>query len=214
MNRPIHIIDDDALWRAIVAEMIQALPGFVAVEWESGNAFHDSPDKAPGIALIDVKMPGMSGDELLVLLDQARFLPIMMSGSADIALAVEAVKRGAFDFLEKPCSAQKLEDTIAKASREFEQRYHEALRREEDLARFEALSHREREILAEIAGDSSNREAGEKFGISVRTVEAHRARIMLKLGMSSFAEVVSLAHGCGFAAERRKRSDVSARGAV
>lgn len=214
MTRPVHIIDDDALWRAIVAEMIHASPGFVAVEWESGNAFHDSPDKAPGIALIDVKMPGMSGDELLVALDHDRYLPIMMSGSADIALAVEAVKRGAFDFLEKPCSAQKLSDTVGKASKEFEGRYRKSVERERDRARFEALSQREREILAEIASDSSNRETGEKFGISVRTVEAHRARIMLKLGMSSFAEVVSLAHGCGFVAERRRRADAGVKSAV
>lgn len=207
MDRPIHIIDDDALWCAIVAEMLQNLPDFVPVQWESADDFHACPDKEPGLALIDVKMPGMSGSELLVVLDQDRFLPIMMSGSADIALAVEAVKQGAFDFLEKPCSPERLEETLRKAADEFERRYQEALDREEDRARLEALSQREREILGEIAEDSTNRDVSEKFGISVRTVEAHRARIMLKLGLSSFADVISLAHGCGFAAERRRGTE-------
>lgn len=207
MDRPIHIIDDDPVWRTLVADMLQDLPGFFAVEWASADDFHRSADKQPGLALIDVKMPGMWGNDLLLVLDQERFLPIMMSGSSDIPLAVAAVKQGAVEFLEKPCTAQKLTETILKAAVDFEQRYRVAIEREENLARFEGLTQREREILNEIAEGSSNREAGEKFGISVRTVEAHRARIMLKLGQPSFADVVSLAHACGFASERRKTAE-------
>lgn len=203
MDRPIHIIDDDALWRGVVSEMVRKLSGFRPIEWESGDDFYAAQDKEAGLALIDVKMPGMSGSDLLVDMDQERFLPIMMSGGADVALAVEAVKKGAFDFLEKPCSESKFQETVTTAAAEFERRYSAAIEREKDRARFGALSQREKEILAEIASDNSNREVGEKFGISVRTVEAHRARIMLKLGLPSFSEVVSLAHACGFADERR-----------
>lgn len=210
MGRPVHIIDDDSLWRGIVADMLRNIDGFTPVEWESGTAFDEARGKEPGPVFIDVKMPGLSGNELLLRLDHERYLPVMMSGSADVALAVEAVKLGAFDFLEKPCSADKLEATLRFANEEFEARYKDVLDRERNLARFEALSSREREILHEIACDSSNREVGEKFGISIRTVEAHRARIMLKLGLSSFAEVISLAHSCGFAAERRKGHVVAA----
>lgn len=213
MDRPIHIIDDDALWRAVVSEMVRKLPGYCPIEWETGDDFHNAEDKDAGLALIDVKMPGMSGSDLLVDMDQERFLPIMMSGGADVALAVEAVKKGAFDFLEKPCSEAKFQDTIANAVKEFERRYNAALEREKDRARFGALSQREREILGEIASDSSNREVSEKFGISVRTVEAHRARIMLKLGLPSFSEVVSLAHACGFAEERRSSTQRMTAGA-
>ena len=199
MERLVHIIDDDSLWRAVVVGMLDGLGGYDAVEWHSGSAFDAASDKRSGIALIDVKMPGLSGTQVLQRLDQQRFLPIMMAGNADIALAVAAVKQGAFDFLEKPCSPEKLAEALSAGFEVFEVRYREGLAREEMRRKFEALSDREREIVREIAADNSNRDVSEKFGISIRTVEAHRARVMLKLGSSSFADVVRLAQDCGFA---------------
>ncbi|WP_370177760.1 response regulator transcription factor [Alteriqipengyuania sp.] len=202
MERVVHIIDDDELWRAVLVEMLTKMGDLEVIEWESGDAFHEATGKQPGIALIDVRMPGMSGTELLRQMDQARFLAIMMSGNAEIELAVEAVKRGAFDFLEKPCSIERLAQTIAAGFETFRIRYQREMERAEVFAKFQGLSDREREVTREIVAGSTNREAGDKFGISVRTVEAHRARIMLKLGLPSFADVVRKAHECGFAKSR------------
>tara|TARA_B100001179_G_C18600566_1_gene409950 strand:+ start:3007 stop:3648 length:642 start_codon:yes stop_codon:yes gene_type:complete len=209
MERVVHIIDDDALWRTVLVGMLAPHPDVRTVEWETGDAFRDAVEKAPGLALIDVKMPGLSGTELLGIIDQERFVPIMMSGNADVALAVDAVKQGAHDVLEKPCTPDKLAETISGGFSIFEERHRALLAREATLGKFEALSDREREVVREIAADHSNRAVGEKFGISIRTVEAHRARIMLKLGASSFAEVVSLAHACGFASESRKSRELA-----
>jgi len=147
-------------------------------------------------------LPALSGIDLLKRLDAARYgAPIIMiSADTEVANVVAAVKAGAFDYLIKPLDGRDLVARIGSAIAIYEKRA-EARRPVRPLAREfpgqTALTPRERQVLAEIAGGASNKEAGRRLGISPRTVEVHRARIMDKIGARNAADLVRIVLGGG-----------------
>jgi two-component system response regulator FixJ len=194
----IHIVDDDSAVRDAL-RIIFEMEGFRVSTFADGAAFLAAVrTRTPGCVILDVHMPGRSGLEVLQELGPNFSAPIfMISGQGDIPMAVEAIKHGAHDFLEKPFDA----DTVLTRIREaIEARARQAGDRKQGdgaLAPFageEQLTPREREVLECIALGASNKEAGRQLGISPRTIEVHRARIMEKLGARNTADLVRIVY--------------------
>ena len=195
MPRTVHVVDDDDLARDVISSLVATLPGVSVSAWDSAESFLTAAQDgaAPGVVLLDLNMPGLSGNEALRAFDHNRFPAIIVSGQGQITSAVESLKRGAIDFIEKPITLEKLLGPLKVAFDLLDRNLAQESRSDRDRERLEALSEREVEILALLVDGLTNREVAEKLGLSVRTVESHRARIMLKLDVSSFAEAIRLA---------------------
>jgi FixJ family two-component response regulator len=183
----IDVVDDDAAVRDALCSAL-TLEGLEVRGFGDAQTFLKAVAlRRPDAVLLDVHMPGRSGIDVLRALrtDTGRKPAIMMiSGQADIATAVEAVKLGADDFIEKPFD---LDEVVRKL--------HALLgdqRGEGRLGSLSSLSRREIEIIDVIATGASSKEAGQRLGISPRTVDAHRARIIDKLGVKNTAELMRL----------------------
>jgi two-component system, LuxR family, response regulator FixJ len=190
----ILIVDDDPSVRAALSIVLGA-EGFATASFPDGESFlAAAPSRPPGCLLIDVQLPGCSGLELLKKLDAPRYpAPILViSGRSDIPKAVEAMRNGALDFIEKPFD---LAAVVARV-RDAIQAWQSAPRGNSLVARdfpgHERLTAREREVLTRIVQGASNKEAGRELGISPRTVEVHRARIMEKLGAKNAADLMRI----------------------
>jgi two-component system response regulator FixJ len=187
----IYIIDDDEALRRSLERLLR-VEGFATVSCDSSLNFIDMVSNlAPGCILLDVGMPGMGGLELLARLKGIglRLPVILMTGIGDIAMAVQAMKTGAADFIEKPFDDTSLLKAIAAAlsMAAGEPRHGEA------AVRVGSLSPREREVLDALVAGRSNKAIAYDLGLSVRTVEVHRARMLKRLGTRSLAEAVRLA---------------------
>jgi len=140
-------------------------------------------------------MPGMSGLDLVnYLIDRGWIHPIIViTGHGDVDMAVSAVKAGAFDFIEKPFDETRLLASIRDAVEKGRQRLNDAVEQEKMLARFEALSARQREVMGLAVAGLSSKEIGTRLKISPKTVENHRAWVMLRMGARNVAELVRIA---------------------
>jgi len=189
----IHVIDDDAIIRDSVA-LILARNGFCVQTHDSASEFLDRVDAENTACVItDVCMPGMSGIELLAKLKERRleFPVIIITANGDVPLAVEALKRGALDFLEKPFDDHALLASLREALIQNDG----AEARKGDaavMARLESLTERESEVLTCLLRGSPNKIIAYELGISPRTVEVHRANIMHKMKAGSLAELVRM----------------------
>jgi two-component system, LuxR family, response regulator FixJ len=189
----IHVIDDDAIIRDSVA-LVLARNGFCVQTHDSASVFLERVDADNTACVItDVCMPGISGIELLAKLKERGlvFPVIVITANADVPLAVEALKRGALDFLEKPFDDQ----ALLAALREALIQNDGIETRQEDaavMAKFESLTERENEVLACLLKGSPNKIIAYELGISPRTVEVHRANIMHKMKAGSLAELVRM----------------------
>jgi two-component system, LuxR family, response regulator FixJ len=193
-ERTVHVVDDDAPVRRSLERLLDSA-GFNVVSYETPFAFLDAVSKlVPGCALLDIKMPGMDGLELQTLLRQCGVpLPIvMMTGQGDVQSAVRAMKAGAVDFIEKPYNDDVLLRAIETALSRVD-RADLGLETAEAARRIAALSHREREVLDALVMGRPNKVIAFDLGISIRTVEVHRARMMDRLGVRQFAEAIRLA---------------------
>jgi two-component system response regulator FixJ len=153
--------------------------------------------RTPSCVLLDVHMPGRSGIDILKELDAQRYdAPIfIISAQGDIPLAVDAIKNGAFDFIEKPFAPGAVVDRVRAAIACWKSSGGTPASAEARPAKFpghDRLTPREREILAKIAGGASNKEAGRQLGISPRTIEVHRSRIMEKVNAKNAADLVRI----------------------
>jgi two-component system response regulator FixJ len=169
----------------------------------------------PGCVVLDVRMPGMSGLELLDRLSAAKIqIPvILLTAHADVPMAVRALKAGAIDFLTKPYSGQELLDRINHALAIDQRRREEWAHQKELAARFQSLTPRERSVMELVVLGHSNREIATQLGVSIKTVEAHRNKVMEKTQADSLADLVRLAMACGAVAnEPRKPNQDSATG--
>ncbi|ESR26431.1 response regulator transcription factor [Lutibaculum baratangense] len=200
MSEPqkVYIVDDDPSVRDAL-ELVFRLEGYESRGFGSGSDFlRIAKSDPPHCVLLDVHMPGKSGLDVLSELNAQDYpAPIfIISGQGDIPMAVGAVKQGAFDFIEKPFDADTVVERVAEAIVRYAERSGDA-----DPASMisaeaaELLTPREREVLVEITGGASNKEAGRTLGISPRTIEVHRARIMEKLGAKNAADLVRIALG-------------------
>ena len=191
----IHVVDDDESLRTALLRLLEAA-GFEARGYASTGAFLLQPgDDRPGCILLDVRLPGPSGLELQTALQrQGVALPVIfLTGHADVASSVRAMKAGAVDFLEKPVGRDTLLDALQRAlTRDESQR---TTRDEERRlrARFESLTPREREVFDLVVVGKLNKQIADKLGIGERTVKAQRSQVMLKLGVDSAAELGRLA---------------------
>lgn len=191
----IYIVDDDPAVRDALSVLFN-MEGYVVETFSDGDTFVTSASKAvPACVMLDVHMPGRSGIEILKALNAENYpAPIfIISGQGDIPMAVEAIRNGAFDFVEKPFSAETVLDRVKEAIAAMKQR--QPAEAALSFQGAEMLTRRELEVLKEITDGASNKEAGRTLGISPRTVEVHRARIMEKLGARNAADLVRIVLG-------------------
>lgn len=194
-DRPVvFVVDDDDSVRNSLRWLLESVD--LAVEtYATAEAFLEAYDRArPGCLVLDIRMPGMSGLDLHEKLQAgALALPvIIITGHADVPMAVRAMKAGAFDFIEKPFNDQVLLERIQDGiARDQEARRAEA-RRTEVAARVGELTPREREVMDGVVAGRSNKEMASDMGLSVKTVEAHRARVMEKMRAESLSYLVTM----------------------
>ncbi|MGB4361184.1 MAG: response regulator [Rhodoferax sp.] len=191
----VHVVDDDAGLRRSLRFLLDSV-GWSVKLYASAEEFLDfaAPPTQPSCLLLDIRMPAMSGLELQqVLRERGVLLPILfMTGHADVSMAVQAMKSGASDFIEKPFKDQMLLDTVAAAIRRSAEVLEEAQRRDAALAVLAALSPREKEAARLIARGQPNKLIAASLGISEKTVHIHRQHIMEKAAISSAAELARL----------------------
>lgn len=192
----IFIVDDDPAVRDSLS-VIFSLEGYRVTSFADGpSLLRTAQSVTPACILLDVHMPGMSGLEALKKLNAQHYpAPIfIISGQGDVPTAVEAIKQGALDFLEKPFDADTVVVRVCEAIQAWIGRAKNG-GSNIGASRFpgcELLTPRELEVLGQIAGGASNKEAGRTLGISPRTIEVHRARIMEKLGAKNAADLVRI----------------------
>jgi two-component system response regulator FixJ len=190
----VRVVDDDASFRKAVARMLRA-SGFVVKTFASAAEFLARPEvEVPGCVLVDLQMPGSSGLDLQEALAQAgHAMPVVfLSGHGDIPTTVQAMRRGAEDFLTKRASREELLAAVRRAlARDVRERAERA-RREALRGRFAALSPRELEVLQHVVRGRLNKQIAADLGIHERTVKLHRTAITTKLGVFSVAELTKL----------------------
>jgi RNA polymerase sigma factor (sigma-70 family) len=195
-NEPtVFIVDDDKAMRSSLKWLIESV-GMKVRTYASADEFliGHYPGRS-GCLLLDVRMPGMSGLELQAHLTHRdiRLPVIIITGHGDVAMAVKAMKAGAADFIEKPFNDQELLDSIRHALDYGERERALQSRRSEIAARLAELTPREHEVMDMVTAGHSNREIAAALGVSAKTVEAHRSRVMDKMRASSLAELVRMA---------------------
>lgn len=191
-DRNIYIVDDDEALRDSLVWLLES-SGYKVMAYESAEVFLGIYNASmTGCLVLDVRMPGMSGLELFEELRRRHCtLPVIfITGHGDVPMAVSAVKKGAIDFIEKPFSERDMlgliEQCLVAEEQSRDQRRVEA----ETARRLDHLTHREREVLDLIIVGKLNKQIADVLGISIKTVEVHRARVMEKMGAHSLAELV------------------------
>jgi two-component system response regulator FixJ len=198
-DRTIYLVDDEESIRRSAGFMLRT-SGFQVKTYASGTEFlKEVRNLSPGCILLDVRMPGMDGLEVQKeLLGRGIPFPvIVMTGHGDVSVAVQAMKAGAVDFIEKPVAKAVLLDAVRESFARIEQAHHAEERLAEAQIRLEALSGREREVLEGLAKGFPNKTIAYDLGISPRTVEIHRANLMTKLGVTSLSEALRVAFAAG-----------------
>lgn len=188
----IHIVDDDEAIRYALAGMFRSVD-LDHRTYESGDAFLAAyKSDQPGCLVIDIRMPGKSGlDVLRILKEQGSTLPvIVITGHGDTQTGVRAMKNGAFDFIEKPFSDQVLLDTVQSAIAFHINQWDEAQVREETAKMYAKLSDRERDVLSGIVDGEPNKRIAGNLNLSEKTIEYHRANIMRKMASRSLADLI------------------------
>ena len=191
----VHIIDDDDAMRDSLEFLLRTAKIEVRT-YDSAAAFLKAmPDGATGCVITDVRMPGLSGIDLLRQLKaRGSTIPvIVMTGHGDIQLAVEAMKIGAADFLEKPFDDEALLVSVRAAIDRLQKHAQRDTERADLNNRLASLSVREREVLEGLVAGKANKVIAFDLGISPRTVEIYRAHVMTKMNASSLSELVRMA---------------------
>jgi two-component system, LuxR family, response regulator FixJ len=197
-NRWVYIVDDDEAIRHSLLTLLGS-EGYSVRAFGSGQEFlAAAPTLGPGCLIIDVRMPGMDGLEVQARLAEGGFdFPIIvMTGHGDIPLAVKAMKAGAADFIEKPFAGAIIDSLDAAFSR-LAAAGDRTLASAEAAAKLARLSAREREVLEGLLAGLPNKSLAYSLGISPRTVEIHRARVMDKMGARSLSELIQMALAAG-----------------
>ena len=207
----VYLVDDEDVVREALAWLLRSrrllAEGFASgeafVDWliaqDAGSVRHDGWPRSPSCLLLDVRMPGMSGLALFDRLIELGLLPVLpvifLTGHGDVPTAVAAVKRGAFDFVEKPFSNNALVDRIEQA---LQASAGALAQRRADTAVARAvaeLTEREREVMQLVLAGRPNKLIADELAISVRTVEVHRARVFDKMNVKSAVELANLLRG-------------------
>jgi len=191
-QQTVFVVDDDQAARDSLRWLLESV-GHIVHCHDSAQSFLDTYDgTTPGCLVLDVRMPGISGLELLNLLAERHWcLPVLIvTGHGDVPMAVRAMKSGALDFLQKPYNDQLLLDRIQQAlelCRE-RQRHHEEVVRIQN--HFLQLTPREREVAGLVVAGKANKVIAQELGLSPKTIEVHRANVMVKMQANSLSELV------------------------
>jgi two-component system response regulator FixJ len=195
----VYVIDDDEAMRDSLNFLLDSA-NFNVTLFESALRFLEAlPNLAFGCVVSDVRMPGLDGIELLKRMkaDQSRFPIVIMTGHGDVPLAVEAMKQGAVDFLEKPFEDDRLIGMIEAAIRQAEPNLKSEALTQDIAARIASLSPRERQVMNGLIAGLSNKLIARDYDISPRTIEVYRANVMTKMQANSLSELVRLAMRAG-----------------
>jgi two-component system response regulator FixJ len=195
----VYVIDDDEAMRDSLQFLLES-SGFDVTLFDSAQRFLDAlPRLAFGCVVSDVRMPGIDGIELLKRMKAARSsCPIViMTGHGDVPMAVETMKLGAIDFLEKPFEDERLTTMIESAIRQAEPTARDEAITQDIAARIATLSPRERQVMDGLMAGLSNKLIAREYDISPRTIEVYRANVMTKMGANSLSELVRLAMRAG-----------------
>jgi len=193
-TRRVHIVDDDPAIRDALKWLLESR-NLHATTWDSAQAFLDGPwRELEGCMLLDVRMEGMTGLELFERLKELGFrLPVIfLTGHADVPMAVDALKKGARDFVEKPFNDNDLVDRILSALDADVSERARARARANIEGRLATLSAREREVMEALLMGKMNKVIADELGVTMRTVEVHRARVFDKMGVRGAVELANL----------------------
>jgi two-component system response regulator FixJ len=191
----VHVIDDDEAMRESLAFLLGTV-GMQVQTYESAAAFLDVARKVDaGCVITDVRMPELSGIDLLRRLRELKLgIPvIVITGHGDVPLAVEAMKIGAIDFLEKPFDDEVLLASVRAALNQLDQDHNRQTERSEIERRLALLSNRERDVLEGLVAGHANKQIAYDLGISPRTIEIYRANLMTKMQAASLSDLVRMA---------------------
>jgi FixJ family two-component response regulator len=195
-NATVFIIDDDAAIRDSLSLMIEQED--IAVQtFENAKAFLETYQReCRGCAVVDIRMPGMNGLELhQVLIEQNVLLPVIfLTGHGDIPTSVQAIKAGAVDFLTKPVTREKLLTAVRAAIQKSEMALSEKANHQEARARLTDLTDRERDVMLLAVQGFPNKHIARQLGISHRTVEIHKSKIMHKTGAINLLDLARIVH--------------------
>jgi two-component system response regulator FixJ len=195
----IYVIDDDEAMRDSLNFLLES-SGFGVTLFDNAQGFLDAlPGLAFGCVVSDVRMPGIDGIELLKRMktQHSPFPILIMTGHGDVPLAVEAMKLGAVDFLEKPFEDDRLVNMIEAAIRQAEPAARSESVAQDIAARVASLSPRERQVMEGLIAGLSNKLIAREYDISPRTIEVYRANVMTKMQANSLSELVRLAMRAG-----------------
>jgi two-component system, LuxR family, response regulator FixJ len=190
----VFVVDDDPAMRASLRWLLESVGLRVSTFATAREFLATYQPPHPGCLVLDVRMPGMSGLDLQaeLIARQIRIPVLIITGYAEVPIAVRAMKAGAFDFIEKPFSDQTLLDRIRRAiSIDREARRHSEWR-DEIRRRYDQLTIREREVMKLVVRGRSNKWIASDLRLSTKTIEAHRSHVMHKMGADSLAELIRL----------------------
>ena len=190
----VHVIDDEAGFRIAAANLIEDI-GYCANPYGNGDDFLDAiGDCAPGLILLDMKMPDRSGFDVMTELSRRAcdWPVIAMTAYGDIPMAVQAMRLGAYDFVQKPITPDRLKHLLPRALDDWATR--ETVRSSEEVARrqIRALTPREHDVLMALSAGKQNKSVAFDLGLSVRTVEMHRAKMLARLRVKTVQEATAL----------------------
>ncbi len=190
----IYVVDDDAALRRSLVFLLESVGWRVEAHASAEEFLAAYRPGLPGCLVLDIRMPSMSGLELQHALKARGFEPpvIFITGHGDVSLAVQAMKQGACDFIEKPFRDQALLDAVARAVREGREALAEARRQGDAQAALARLSPRELDVARLVARGLPNKLVGRELNISEKTVHIHRQHVMEKAGVGSAAELARL----------------------
>ncbi len=203
-DRHVHLVDDDEAIRRSASFMLRT-SGYLVKTYASGVEFLESAKEAvPGCVLLDVRMPEMDGLEVQAALkERGILLPVVvMTGHGDINTAVEAMKLGAVDFVEKPFEKAVMLRAIEAALERLDKSAKRHVRADEARARLAALTSRELDVMKGLVRGHPNKTIAYDLEISPRTVEIHRANLMTKLEVHSLSDALRIAFAAGLGDER------------
>lgn len=200
MNLPIiastvYIVDDDEAVRDSLRWLLEANSYRVRAYASAESFLAEYDEQQPGVLIVDVRMPGMSGLELQEqLIARKSTMPVVfITGHGDIPMAISTMKKGAVDFLEKPFDETALREIVGRMFEQANQRLTQAKAVRQHEAMLARLTSREQQVLERIVAGRLNKQIADDLGISIKTVEAHRANIMEKLQVTTVADLMKVA---------------------
>ena len=200
MTKCIYLVDDDDAVRASLHSLLSLQSDLAVRSFRSGDLFlAETPTLDPGVLLLDFHMPGSSGIDVLHAIrnDSNRFAAVILTGEGNVGLAVEAMKAGALDFVEKPYEAETLLRIVDVAFSRLAHDSAAAAYAERARTKIDVLSPRERDVLMRLIEGRANKVIAYELDISPRTVEIYRANLMTKLHVRSLPEALRIAFAAG-----------------